>query len=628
VITLRKLSLRRGAKLLLDGADLAIHPGERVGVVGPNGCGKSSLFALLRGELHADAGDIELPPRWTIAHVAQETTALDRAAIEFVIDGDEALRRAERELADAESDGDGERLAHAHEAFAHRDGYSARARAAAMLDGLGFAPADLERSVAEFSGGWRMRLNLARALMCPSDLLLLDEPTNHLDLDAIVWLENWLRGYQGTLALVSHDREFLDAVASTIVSFENRGLRRYTGNYSAFEDARSERLANEQALYARQQREVARLEAFIDRFRAKATKARQAQSRLKALARMERIAPAHVDSPFDFHFREFPGSPDPVLVLDQAAAGYDGAPVLTNVKLTIEAGARIGLLGRNGAGKTTLVKLAAGLLSPLAGSRREGKNLRVGYFAQHTLEVLRPDETPLQHLRRLDGAAREQALRDFLGSFDFSGDMALAPVEGFSGGERARLALALVVWQQPNLLLLDEPTNHLDLDMREAVALALQEYEGAMVLVSHDRHLLRTATDTLMLVADGALAPFDGDLDDYRDWLAARRNADKPRAESGASRRSQKRAEAEARQARARTRKPLENRLKKLEAEMDRLTREKSQVEAKLASAEFYAQGDQDQVAAALRDRARCAEALEKTESEWLRVQAELEATE
>jgi ATP-binding cassette, subfamily F, member 3 len=628
VITLRKLSLRRGAKLLLDGADLAIHPGERVGVVGPNGCGKSSLFALLRGELHADAGDIELPPRWTIAHVAQETTALDRAAIEFVIDGDEALRRAERELADAESAGDGERLAHAHEAFAHRDGYSARARAAAMLDGLGFAPADLERSVAEFSGGWRMRLNLARALMCPSDLLLLDEPTNHLDLDAIVWLESWLRGYQGTLALVSHDREFLDAVASTIVSLENQGLRRYTGNYSAFEDARSERLANEQALYARQQREVARLEAFIDRFRAKATKARQAQSRLKALARMERIAPAHVDSPFDFHFREFPGSPDPVLVLDEAAAGYDGAPVLANVKLTIEAGARIGLLGRNGAGKTTLVKLAAGLLSPLAGSRREGKNLRVGYFAQHTLEVLRPDETPLQHLRRLDRATREQALRDFLGSFDFSGDMALAPVEGFSGGERARLALALVVWQQPNLLLLDEPTNHLDLDMREAVALALQEYEGAMVLVSHDRHLLRTATDTLMLVADGALAPFDGDLDDYRDWLAARRNADKPRAESGRSRRSQKRAEAEARQARARTRKPLEVRLKKLEAEMDRLTREKSQVEAKLASAAFYAQGDQDEVAAALRDRARCAEALEKTESEWLRVQADLEAIE
>ncbi|MGH8699256.1 MAG: ABC-F family ATP-binding cassette domain-containing protein, partial [Burkholderiales bacterium] len=394
-------------------------------------------------------------------------------------------------------------------AYGHVDGYSARARAAALLDGLGFAPADLERSVAEFSGGWRMRLNLARALMCPSDLLLLDEPTNHLDLDAILWLESWLAGYRGTLLLVSHDREFLDATTSTIVSFEARRLRRYSGNYSAFEAQRAARLANEQALYARQQREVARLEAFIDRFRAKATKARQAQSRLKALARMEVIAPAHVDSPFDFHFREFPGSPDPVLVLEDASCGYDGAAVLSGVRLTIQAGDRIGLLGRNGAGKTTLIKLAAGHLPPRGGERREGKGLRIGYFAQHTLEVLRPEETPLQHLQRLDPQAREQSLRDFLGSFDFSGDMAVAPVTGFSGGERARLALALVVWQRPNLLLLDEPTNHLDLEMREAVALALQEYEGAMVLVSHDRHLLRTATDLLVLVADGGVGAFD-----------------------------------------------------------------------------------------------------------------------
>jgi ATP-binding cassette, subfamily F, member 3 len=625
VITLRRVALRRAAKLLLEAADLALSPGERVGVVGPNGCGKSSLFALLRGELHADAGDVELPPGWTIAHVAQETTALERPAIEFVIDGDEPLRGIERELAAAESSGDGEQIAAAHEAYAHVDGYSARARAAAMLDGLGFVPGDLERSVAEFSGGWRMRLNLARALMCPSNLLLLDEPTNHLDLDAIVWLEGWLAGYRGTLLLVSHDREFLDATATTIVSFEARRLRRYTGNYTAFEAQRSARLANEQALYARQQREVARLEAFIDRFRAKATKARQAQSRLKALARMELIAPAHVDSPFDFHFRDFPGSPDPVLVLEDASCGYDGAAVLSGVSLTIQAGARIGLLGRNGAGKTTLIKLAAGHLPPFGGERREGKGLRIGYFAQHTLEVLRPEETPLQHLQRLDPQAREQSLRDFLGGFDFSGDMAVAPVTGFSGGERARLALALVVWQRPNLLLLDEPTNHLDLEMREAVALALQEYEGAMVLVSHDRHLLRTATDLLVLVADGGVSAFDGDLEDYREWLAARRTVDRSKPGPGASRREQKRAEAAARQARSRSRKPLENRLRALDRELERLARQKEEVEARLASEAFYAQGDQDEVTAALREQVRLAALVEQAESEWLQLQAELE---
>jgi ATP-binding cassette subfamily F protein 3 len=410
------------------------------------------------------------------------------------------------------------------------------------------------------------------------------------------------------------------------VSFEARRLRRYGGNYSAFEAQRTARLATEQALHARQRREVARLEAFIDRFRAKATKARQAQSRLKALARMELIAPAHVDSPFEFHFRDFPGTPDPVLVLEGASCGYDGAAVLAGVDLTIQAEARVGLLGRNGAGKTTLIKLAAGRLAPLAGERREGKGLRIGYFAQHTLEVLRPEETPLQHLQRIDPQAREQSLRDFLGGFDFSGEMALSPVAGFSGGERARLALALVVWQRPNLLLLDEPTNHLDLEMREAVALALQEYEGAMVLVSHDRHLLRTATDALVLVADGGVRPFDGDLEDYRDWLAASRAARRPKPDAGPSRREQKRAEAEARQERARTRKPLEERLRLLEQEIERLARDKAEIEARLASAAFYAQGDREEVTAALREQARLAAALEQAEEQWLRLQSKLEA--
>jgi ATP-binding cassette subfamily F protein 3 len=626
VITLRKVSLRRGAKLLLEGVDAAIHPGERVGLVGPNGCGKSSLFALLRDELHADAGDVDLPRGWVVAHVAQEAFGLDRPAIEFVMDGDAELRRIEAELAAAEAAGEAARLAAAHDAYAHIEGYAARARAAALLDGLGFAQGDFVRCVREFSGGWRMRLNLARTLMCRSDLLLLDEPTNHLDLDAVVWLEGWLAGYRGTLIVVSHDREFLDAVCSSIVHIDARRLRRYSGNYSAFEAQRAAQLANEQALYARQQREVARLERFVERFRAKATKARQAQSRIKALERMELIAPAHVDSPFSFHFREFPGSPDPVLALEDAAAGYEGVPVLEGVTLTIQAGARIGLLGRNGAGKTTLVKLLAGRLPALAGDRREGKNLRVGYFAQHTLEILRPDESPLQHLVRVDPRAREQTLRDYLGGFDFSGDMATAPVEDFSGGEKARLALALIVWQQPNLLLLDEPTNHLDLDMREALALALQEFEGAMVLVSHDRHLLRTATDSLMLVAHGRLNPFDGDLDDYRAWLEGQRAGDKPRSETGAQRRSQKRAEAEARQTLARARKPIETRLRALEAEIAGLEREKAQLEAKLASESFYQQGDQGEVSATLRSQAKLATALERAEGEWLELQARLEA--
>ncbi len=627
MIVLRRFTLARGTKRLLENVDLTVHAGAHVGVVGANGTGKSSLFGCFLGTLHPDAGDLELPPGWVMAHVAQETPAVARSAIDYVMDGDAELRDVEARIAAAEHADDGHALADAHAAFDAIDGYAARARAASLLDGLGFAPGDIDRAVSEFSGGWRMRLNLARALMCRSDLLLLDEPTNHLDLDAVIWLENWLASYRGTLLLISHDREFLDGVASSILSFEQRTLRLYTGNYSSFEDQRAERLSQQQSMYARQQREIARLQSFVDRFRAKATKAKQAQSRVKALERMERIAPAHVDSPFGFHFRDFPGTPDPVMTLDDATVGYDGRAVLAGIKFTLQAGARIGLLGANGAGKTTLVKLLAGRLAPMSGARHEGKNLRIGYFAQHQLEDLREDESALSHLARIDPAAREQDLRDHLGGFAFSGDMALEKVGIFSGGEKARLALALIIWQRPNLLLLDEPTNHLDLDMREALTLALQEFEGALVLVSHDRHLLRTTTDTLMLVADGRVQAFEGDMDEYAAWLAARRAESRGRPANGeaATRKDQKRAEAEQRQVRAASRKPLEKRVRALEGDMEKLGTEQARLEAQLASPDFYGGADQTLVTTTLREQARVAAKLDEIEAEWLTLQEELE---
>jgi len=630
VITLRKVTLQRGAKLLLEGVDLTIVPRQKIGVTGANGTGKSSLLALLRGQLHAEAGDVDIQPGLRMAHVAQETPSSPVAALDYALDGNVELRRVERALQQAEQAQDHERLAVLHAEYEQMDGYSARPLAARVLAGLGFSNADLERPVAEFSGGWRMRLNLAQALLCPSDVLLLDEPTNHLDLDAVFWLEEWLRRYEGTVLLISHDREFLDATVDAVCHLEARGLRLYKGNYSDFERQRAAFLAAQQAEYEKQQRQIAHLRSFVERFRAKATKARQAQSRLKMLDRMETVAAVHASTPFTFSFRSPQPASSVLLTLEDVGVGYGASPVVDGVRMTLMQGARVGLLGANGAGKSTLVKMLAGELAPLHGQRLEGKGLAIGYFAQHQLDQLRADETPLQHLMRLDRNAREQDLRDYLGGFDFRGSAAEAPVGRFSGGERARLTLALLIWQRPNLLLLDEPTNHLDLEMREALTLALQDYEGAMVVVSHDRHLLRTCTDVLMLVDAGSLAEFDGDLDDYREWLARRRREQESPAEQAVapalSRREQRRQEAEARNRTAGQRRPLERAIQALEQELAALGQRKAALETRLAQPDIYDPGERDALKAALLEQSEINARLTQAEEQWLALQGQLES--
>ena len=539
MIHLRDMTLARGARPLIEQADLQLHDGWRVGLVGANGSGKSSLLALLRGELQPELGDCVVPDGWRIATVLQETPALPRPAIEYVLDGDAQLRDVEHRLADAQNAHEGERISELHARLEAIDGYAARARAAALMAGLGFGNDDLERPVSDFSGGWRMRLNLARALIARAELLLLDEPTNHLDLDAIVWLERWLAQYPGTLVVISHDREFLDGCVTHIAHIAGQRLKLYTGDYSAFEEQRAAQLALQQAMHDKQKREIAHMTRFVERFRAKASKARQAQSRVKALARMERIAPAHVDTPFDFEFAEPERAPDPLLAIEEATAGYGDKVVLSGIDLSLRPGARLGLLGRNGAGKSTLMKLLAGELEPLRGRRFCGQGLEIGYFAQHQLEQLQPDQSPLQHLVELDPRQREQELRNYLGGFDFRGEMADAPVGRFSGGEKSRLVLALLVRHRPNLLLLDEPTNHLDLEMRHALTRALSGFEGSLVLVSHDRALLKTVCDEFWLVSDGQAGPFDGDLDDYLAWLTARKVAGAQAAPAGKQERLQ-----------------------------------------------------------------------------------------
>jgi ATP-binding cassette, subfamily F, member 3 len=627
LIRLKNLTLSRGAKALLDNVDLTIHPRQKVGVVGANGCGKTSLFALIEGRLHQDAGELELPPRLNLAVVEQETQALDRPAMEFVIDGDTELRRIEADIANAQMRHDGEHLAQLYAEFEAIDGYTAQSRAARVLHGLGFHDTDLPRPVKEFSGGWRVRLNLARSLSCRSDMLLLDEPTNHLDLDAVIWLEEWLRGYPGTLLIISHDRDFLDNTVEAICHIENRGAKLYAGNYGAFEVQRAAQLALRQAMYEKQQHEIAHLQSFISRFKAKATKARQAQSRVKALARMEVVTAAHVDSPFAFHFPPPLPSSRVLLKIEEASIGYGQAPILKDIDLEIEVGMRLGMLGANGAGKSTLIKMLAGLKQPQLGQRSEGKGLRIGYFAQHQLEQLRGDESPLQHMQRIDAKTREQELRDYLGGFDFRGNVAAALVGPFSGGEKARLALALLIWQRPNLLLLDEPTNHLDLEMRHALTLALQEYEGALMIVSHDRHLLRTTTDRFMLVANGSASWFEGDLDDYREWLKARddypgEGDTEPEAES---RRDVRRREADARNQLSRLRKPLETESRQLEGRMETLSAEKADIDGALAGEAIYTAERKDELQSLLKRQGQLAAELHEAEERWLQLQHQLE---
>ncbi len=624
--------------MLLQAATFQLHAGHKVGLIGANGAGKSSLFALLRAELQHESGDLDMPPNWVIAHVAQETPSLGLAALEFTLDGDEELRAIETALVEAEAKHQGEHIAELHHRLADIEGYSAKARAAALLDGLGFSQADLAKPVSDFSGGWRVRLNLARALMCRSDLLLLDEPTNHLDLDAVIWLEGWLREYRGTLLMISHDRDFLDAVIDNVLHIEQQTITLYRGGYSDFERQRAEKLALQQAMFEKQQRKVAHLHSYIDRFRVQATKARQAQSRIKALERMEMISAAHVDSQFSFEFRVPLAAPDPLLVLDDVNAGYSDKAILNKVLLTIRPGERIGLLGKNGAGKSTLIKVLADELKLLSGKKVQGKDLNIGYFAQYQLEQLRLHESPLQHMLRLDSTTREQEHMNYLGGFDFKGDMARSSIENFSGGEKSRLALALLIWTRPNLLLLDEPTNHLDLEMRHALTLALQDYQGGVILVSHDRALLRASCDNFVLVADGIATPFDGDLDDYKNWLATQKSGQKnnqniennalqanssaaPRASIIGSYAQTK----QERQARIVQRRPLLKETEQLEKQLEKHQTEKASLDARAGEADLYEAHNKLELQALLKRQAEITNGIDKAEMRWLALHEQLE---
>ncbi|PPA75231.1 ABC transporter [Achromobacter spanius] len=631
------LTLRRGTKVLLDSAEFVVHPGERVGIVGKNGAGKSSLFALLTGALDLDAGTVNLPAGWRIASVKQELDADDRPAREFVIDGDTHLRELQARRAEL-TDDQGTQIAEVEAALIEAGAWSAASRAEQLLAGLGFKPNEWMLPVESFSGGWRMRLALASALMAPSELLLLDEPTNHLDLDAMLWLEKWLGAYPGTVMLISHDTEFLDAVAKSILHFDHAKLVRYRGGYGDFLTQRAERLRQTNIAYERQTRETARLQGFIDRFKAKASKAKQAQSRVKALARMQVLAPLHAEAGIDIRIPSPDQVPDPLLTLEHLSAGYTDAagnaiPILRDVTLMVRAGSRVGVLGANGAGKSTLIKTLAEEIPVQAGERRASRGLAIGYFHQHQLDMLDVDSTPIAHLARLAPDTREQELRNYLGGFGFSGDTVTSKVGPMSGGEKARLALSLIVWQKPNLLLLDEPSNHLDVETREALAAALADFGGSMLLVSHDRHLLRTTVDSFWIVADGAVREFDGDLEDYRDWLAARNAGERAEAarenadgsEPVVDRKAQRRAEAEQRQRLSALRKPLESKLAKVEAEMEKLRVKLHALDAIIADADLYSDARRAERQKVMAEHGEHGKRMDELEEQWLEIQGSLE---
>jgi len=631
------LGLRRGTKLLFENTSFQIHPGQKVGLTGANGTGKSSLFSLILKTLHADSGDCVYPDQWVIAHVAQELPANDQPAIEFVLDGDEELRQVQKAISQAEQDDDGIRLATLHSQLDNIDGYSARSRASQLLAGLGFTVADESKPTSEFSGGWQMRLNLARALMCRSDLLLLDEPTNHLDLDTIIWLESWLLAYRGTLMLISHDRDFLNNICTHIAHLEQQCIQLYTGNYSAFELTRAERLAAQQSAFEKQQRDIAHIESYISRFRAKATKAKQAQSRLKALERMQKIAAAHVDSPFHFSLFEPEKLPNSLLHIEHGDAGYTAYPILKDIKLHLLPGDRIGLLGPNGAGKSTLIKVLANQLQLSAGEYSPAKETRIGYFAQHQLEQLHAEHSPVEHLQQIDRQARESDLRNYLGRFGFSNDMAISKIRDFSGGEKSRLVLAMIIYQKPNLLLLDEPTNHLDLEMREALAEALQEFSGAMVIVSHDRYLLNATCDRLLLVSDKTVDDFPLSLDEYPRWLSEHNMViSKPGYNAAtdttnienSSRQNIKQSNKERKQLEAQQRQktaPLRKKIKQLEADMEKLTIKLSEIDQQLSDNNIYAEANKQKLQLLLIDKSELDKAHEALELEWLECSEELE---